>query len=155
MPQLVKGGKYIFGWSKVGNGGKIKIPPEAYTEYNLKLDKKAILLSGSKTSGGFGLSSMRILKNSIMKEVLDRNISLANYMIPEGEVIEFKNKTYCWVKIHKDKTINLPKRTLKTFGITRNNLLLCGRGSHLAIGFIAKGPIFNEAKNHPEIEIFE
>ena len=39
MPQLVKGGKYIFGWSKVGKEGKIKIPPEAYEEYNLKKDK--------------------------------------------------------------------------------------------------------------------
>ena len=28
MPQLVKGGKHVFGWSKVGNNGVIKIPPE-------------------------------------------------------------------------------------------------------------------------------
>jgi len=91
MPHLVKGGKYLFGWSKVGNQGKIKIPPEAYEEYNLNLDKFTILFSGNKTSGGFGLSSVRILKNSIMKELIDKNTSLANYEIPEGEIIEFKN----------------------------------------------------------------
>ncbi len=155
MPQLVKGGKYVFGWSKIGTKGKVKIPPEAYEEYNLKRDKFVILFSGSKTSGGFGLSSTRILKKSVMKEVLELNISLTNYEIPEGEVIQFKKKQYCWIKIHIDSSIFLPKRTLESFGIHYNEFLLAVRGSHLAIGFIAKGPIFNEAKNHPEISIFK
>ena len=155
MPQIVKGGKYLFGWSKVGNNGKIKIPPEAYKEYNLKLDKCAILFSGSKTSGGFGLSSVRILRNSIMIELIDKNNLLANYKISEGEIIEFKIKKYCWLTIHEDKNIKLPEMTLKAFGINKNDTLLSGRGSHLAIGFIAKGPIYEEAKKHPEIEIFE
>lgn len=155
MPQIAKGGKYLFGWSKVGVKGKIKIPPEAYEEYNLKLDKFAILFSGSKTSGGFGLSSQRILKNSVMKEILEQNISLTTYKISEGELIKYKNKQYCWVKIREDKSIILPKRTLKAYKINCNDLLLSGRGSYLAIGFIAKGPIFNEAKNHPEIKFFE
>lgn len=34
MPQLVKGGKYIFGWAVVQNDGRIKIPDEAFTEYD-------------------------------------------------------------------------------------------------------------------------
>jgi hypothetical protein len=33
MPQLVKGGKHTFGWSRVGKTGRIIIPPEALTEY--------------------------------------------------------------------------------------------------------------------------
>ena len=138
----------------MGIQGKVKIPPEAYKEYNLKLDTNAVLFSGSKTSGGFGLSSVRILKESIMKELLDENSSLANYTIPEGEIISFKNKKCCWLKIHEDKSVILPEKTLKAFRINRNDILLSGRGSHLAIAFIAKGPIFFEAKNHPEIEIF-
>ncbi|MFX1365026.1 MAG: hypothetical protein ACFFCE_02725 [Promethearchaeota archaeon] len=155
MPQLVKSGKYIFGWSKIGNQGKIKIPPEAFQEYNLSIDKSVILFSGSKTSGGFGLSSMRILRNSVMNELIEKNPLLANYEIPEGEIIEFKNKKYCWLKIQEDKSIILPERTLNAFEINKNVHLLSGRGSHLAIGFIAKGSIFKEAQKHPEIEIFE
>ena len=155
MPQLVKGGKYIFGWSKVGNQGKIKIPPEAFQEYNLSLDKSVILFSGSKTSGGFGLSSMRILRNSIMNETMEKNPSLTNYKISEGEIVEFKGKKYCWLKTQEDKSIILPERTLNAFRINKNDILLSGRGSHLAIGFIAKGPILEEAKKHPEIKIFE
>jgi hypothetical protein len=155
MPQIVKGGKYLFGWSKIGNGGRISIPPEAFKEYNLRQDKYCILFSGSKTSGGFGLSSVRILKNSIMNEVLKKNPLLANYEIPEGAIIEFNNEKYCWVLLHEDKSIYVPQETLKAFGIEHNELLLSGRGSHLAIGFIAKGPIYIGAKNHPEIEVFE
>jgi len=155
LPQIVKGGKYLFGWSRVGNQGKVKIPPEAFEEYNLKLEKYVILFSGSKTSGGFGLSSVRILKNSIMKDLTDKHTSLANYKIPEGEIIEFKNKKYCWLAIQKDRSINLPEKTLQVFGINKTDNLLSGRCSHLAIGFIAKGPIFKEAKKHPEIKVFE
>ncbi|MFX1409119.1 MAG: hypothetical protein ACFFA6_02110 [Promethearchaeota archaeon] len=155
MPQIVKGGKYIFGWSKVGKTGKIRIPLEAYKVYNFERDKECIVFSGSKTSGGFGLSSVRLLKRSIMKVVLEKHPSLATYKINEGELINYRDKKYCWVKLHDDESIYLPKVTLKAFGIDYNDLLLSGRGSHLAIGFIAKGPIFNEAKNHPEIKLFE
>ena len=155
MPQIVKGGKYVFGWSKIGNQGKIKIPPEAFQEYNLSLDEFVILFSGSKTSGGFGLSSMRILRNSIMNEIMEKIISLTNNKILEDEIIEFKNKKYCWLRIQDDNSIILPERFLKAFEINENDMLLTGRGSHLAIGFIAKGSIFEEAKKHPEIEIFE
>ena len=40
MPQIIKGGKYLFGWSKVGVKGKIKIPLEAYEEYCFEDIKK-------------------------------------------------------------------------------------------------------------------
>jgi len=50
MPQLVKGGKYTFGWSRVGDTGRIVIPAEAVEEYRLKESEKLILVPGSKTS---------------------------------------------------------------------------------------------------------
>jgi len=33
MPQLVKGGKWVFGWTVVSSAGEVRIPPEAYAEY--------------------------------------------------------------------------------------------------------------------------
>ena len=51
-------------------------------------------------------------------------------------------------------SINLPETTLDAFRIKKGDTLLSGRGSYLAIAFIAKGSIFNEAKRHPEIECF-
>lgn len=61
MPQLVKGGKYVFGWSKVNSEGKITIPQEAFDEYQFKSGTKAFLLPGSKRSGGFVLTTIHLL----------------------------------------------------------------------------------------------
>lgn len=81
MPQLVKGGKDIFGWSKVGENGKIIIPEEAYLEYKFNEDKKCILMSGSKRSGGFGLSSNRLIRNSPIGKMLERFPELINHRL--------------------------------------------------------------------------
>ena len=37
MPRLVKGGKYVYGWSEVGSGGKVAVPDEALAEYNFNV----------------------------------------------------------------------------------------------------------------------
>ena len=55
MPQLVKGGKNAFAWSKVRINGEIKIPNEVIVEYDLQPGDKVIIMSGSKTSGGFSI----------------------------------------------------------------------------------------------------
>ena len=154
MPQIVKGVKNVFGWSLVGKDGKIVIPPEAFEEYSLGKDKQAILIPGSKTSGGFGLSSKRILEQSIMKDILDKNSLLAEYKLPEGEIIKVNRKKYCWISIQNDGSIALPEKTLRGYGIKTGDYLLSVRGSNFAIGFVARGPIFHEAKKHPEIEEF-
>ena len=154
MPQIVKGGKNVFGWSLVGNDGKIVIPPEAFEEYLFKEDARAILIPGSNTSGGFGLSSRRILKESIMNEILEKNPILADYKTSEGEIIKIKRKKFCWVSIQKDGSIILPQMTMKGYDIKAGDYLLSVRGSNFAIGFVARGPIFHEAKKHEEIKEF-
>jgi len=45
MPQLVKGGKYIFGWSCVHPDGRIMSPPEAREEYCFEPGGKLIVMS--------------------------------------------------------------------------------------------------------------
>ncbi|MFW9945392.1 MAG: hypothetical protein ACFFDX_01040 [Candidatus Odinarchaeota archaeon] len=154
MPQLVKGGKYIFGWSKVGENGKLIIPEEAYLEYRLNEDDKGILMSGSKRSGGFGLSSSRLLKNSPIGKMLEGFPELLNHQLEEGKLFKIKEKNYCWITIYKSGIIEIPQKTLRAFNIKLNDNLLVGRGSGLALGFIAKGPIYEEAKNHSEIPYF-
>jgi len=154
MPQIVKGGKNVFGWSIVGNDGRIVIPPEAFEEYLFIEDKRAILIPGSKLSGGFGLSSKRILENSTLKDILDHNPLLAGYKIPEGEIVKINRKKYCWVSLQKDGSIILPQKTMKGYGIKPGDYLASVRGSNLAIGFVARGPIYFEARKHQEIEEF-
>jgi hypothetical protein len=154
MPQLVKGGKYVFGWSKVGYGGRIVIPPEAFSEYHFMTYKCGILIPGSKTSGGFGLTTLESLKNSHLSGILDRCPELAEFQVSEGEAVECHGKTYCWVTLHGNSIV-VPIETLEKYGITSDDHILSARGSHLALGFLVRGPIVEEAKKHPEIEFFE
>jgi hypothetical protein len=61
MPQLVKGGKWVFGWVIVGQRREIQIPPEACAEYGFQTGGRVLLLSGSRRSGGSALGGTRRL----------------------------------------------------------------------------------------------
>jgi len=147
VPQLVKGGKHAYAWSKVSNKGKISLPNEAVTEYNLLTWDKVILMPGSKRSGGFGLTSVELLEKSALRGILEGSPQLAKFQINEGETVEIKGKRYCWVKMSKDGSIIVPVCTLKEYGVNLGDRLLSVRGSCLALGFIIKGPIMDEARN--------
>jgi hypothetical protein len=51
MPQLVKGGKWVFGWVIVGRQREMQIPPEANAEYGFQTGDQVFLLPGSRRSG--------------------------------------------------------------------------------------------------------
>ena len=112
MPQLVKGGKNVFGWSVVNENGRIVIPLDAFTEYRFIDGEKVILMSGSKKSGGFGLTTLKLLKGSPLSRILGTNPELAEFRIREGEGIDSNSKIYCWVTIN-NRSIFVPRDTFK------------------------------------------
>jgi hypothetical protein len=129
MPQLAKGGKWIFGWVVVGPQREIRIPPEAYAEYGFQAGEEVIFLAGSRRSGGFSIG---------------RPEKLAQSKIPlEGRAVGRGT-------IGPSGTVELPPNT----GVRPGERLLAGRGSGLALGFIRQGPIFEAALRHPELRIF-
>ena len=154
MPQLVKGGKHVFGWTTIKKGDTIRIPDDAYEEYGFKDGEKLIIMSGSKRSGGFGLSSLKLLENSPIGNSIKDLESLYHFLIPEGEVIESGERSYSWVKLRDDRTIELSGSILRRFSINRNSKLLVARGSGLALGFVSKGPIYEEALKHSNLESY-
>ncbi|MBN1274084.1 MAG: hypothetical protein JXB26_17610 [Candidatus Aminicenantes bacterium] len=154
MPQLVKGGKHTFGWSLVGDGGRIAIPPEALKEYRLTESEKLILVPGSKTSGGFGLGTLKSFEHSPLSGILGKNPDSRKFRTPEGEIYENDGKPFSWVKL-RGGTVIVPPETLKKFGIKTGDKLLVIRGSGLAVGFAVKGPIVEEAQRRPELEVFK
>jgi bifunctional DNA-binding transcriptional regulator/antitoxin component of YhaV-PrlF toxin-antitoxin module len=154
MPQLVKGGKYTFGWSRVGDTGRIIIPPETLEEWRLKESEKLILIPGSQTSGGFGLGSQESIRGSQLGALADVHRRLEVNLVSEGEVFEFKGRPYSWVKL-RHGGITIPPGTLEKYGIRIGDRLLVIRGSGLAIGFAVRGPIVEEAKRHRGLAIFE
>ena len=130
MPQLVKGGKWVFGWVIVGPRREIRIPPEAYAEYGFRIGEPVLLLPGSRTSGGFGIGRREILEQAV--------INLSQRAIGGGVIGEKEQLT-------------LPPEV----DVAPGDRLLVARGSGKALGFVQRGPIYMEALNHPEIEIFD
>jgi hypothetical protein len=130
MPQLVKGGKWVFGWVIVGPAGQVQIPPAAYTEYGFQRGEPTVLLRGSRVSGGFGIArrekleglQIPLIRRSIRAGVVGEN---GQIVIPAG------------------------------IGLKSNDRLLAVRGSGLALGFVRYGPIYEEALKHPELETFK
>ena len=153
MPQLVKGGKHTFGWTVVSETGDITIPPEASAEYGFIEGEIALVMSGSRKSGGLVLSRFRTFMNSSISGVLSAYGELTSHQIPEGETVKIGARFYCRVTI-KDGRFSLPLNTLKQYEIEKGSALLTVRGSNIGLTFIVKGPIIEEAKRHPELETF-
>jgi bifunctional DNA-binding transcriptional regulator/antitoxin component of YhaV-PrlF toxin-antitoxin module len=155
MPQLVRGGKYVYGWSKVTDRGRIAMPPEAMDEYGLKGHDKVILMSGSRRSGGIAVTTPGLLGGSPLSAVLRRFPRLRTFQMPEGRVVRVEGRPLCWTSIQEDGSITLPDETLREYEIVPGDRLLTVRGSGLALGFALKGPLVDEALTHAEIEVFE
>lgn len=155
MPQLARGGEFVFGWSKVSDKGKIPLPPEAMEAYGLKKFDKVILMSGSRRSGGFAVSTPALLAGSPLAAGLNRFPRLRTFQMPEGRVVRVEGRPLCWTSIDEDGSITLPYETLREYEILPGDRLLTVRGSGLALGFALRGPLVDEALTHTEIEVFE
>jgi len=153
MPQLVKGGKHVFGWARIGLAGRICIPPEALSEYGFSSGDELIVIPGSRTSGGFGLTLLQVLSGSPLGAGLAACPDPREFRAGEGEIVAHRGRPHCRVRLRAG-VFALPPETLKAFGAEPGGRLLVVRGSGLALGFIARGPIVAAARKHPELEEF-
>ena len=155
MPQLVRGGKYVFGWSIISEDGRILIPEEARQEYKLESCERVILLPGSRTSGGFSIVRKPLLEQSRLFNILMRNPDLAESRIDEGNNIDINGKNLCWVTVQENGLLHLASHTLEVYGVKPGDCMLAVRGSYLGIGMAVKGPLVEEARKHPELLVFK
>lgn len=151
MPQINKGGKYIFGWSPISEDLYIKIPDEVVQEYDLLKEGKLILISGSKTSGGFVVSRLGLIKQSIMKGLIIAYPDIADYSLPEGKCVKYKGRHYCWINIRSDGILKLHEETADCFDVKERDKLLSIRGSNIGFVLAVKGPIIESANNYDGI----
>ena len=114
MPQLNKGGKYVFGWSVIGRDGTIRLPPETLAEYGLLGDQNVIIFTGSKSTGGFCVTSKRLLSPSKLNHILNDLPELTEGH-PEdlGRLLPYKGRSYAWLPLSREGTVQLPRRTLE------------------------------------------
>jgi hypothetical protein len=128
MPRLVKGGKWVYGWVVISAERKMPIPPEAWQEYSFHADNQVLFLRGSRRSGGFGIST-------------PERIADAFGQLGEG------TRALGQARLNRDGSVTLPPGIEAKPG----DRLLAVRGSRLALGFVARGPIYEEAARHPEL----
>jgi hypothetical protein len=133
MPRLAKGAKWTFGWVVVGPRGSVPIPPDAWLEYGFQSGEEALLTPGSRTSAGFGLSSQRLMSEA-SKRLGGRSLcTIGQGYMEDGQLI-------------------LPPGS----GISPGDVLLAVRGSRYGLGFVAQGPIYEEASRYTgALSVFE
>ena len=148
MPQIAKGGKFVFGWSVIRDDYTIQLPYSAVEEYVIASENKVILFSGSKSTGGFCVSNKKLLEKSKINIILTSNPKLRDYKLDEGELIIYKERNYCWASINDKGLLKLNEKILKVFSLKIGDKLLSIRGSDIAFVMGLKGLIIEAANNY-------
>ena len=128
MPRLAKGGKWVYGWVAISAERKMPIPPEAWQEYGFQAGSQVVLLRGSRRSGGFGISTPERIADAF------------------GQ-LEIGARVLDQARLDRDGSVTLPP----AIEVEPGDRLLAVRGSRLALGFVARGPIYEQAAKHPEL----
>ncbi len=76
MPQMNKGGKFVFGESEIHSGGRVQLPSQAVDEYRIASEGKVYLFTGSKITGGFCVTRQGLLLPSKLGHILTETPSL-------------------------------------------------------------------------------
>ena len=148
MPQMNKGGKFIFGKSLIRDDLTIHLPTQALTEYNATAEKKVYLFTGSKVTGGFCVTRKGLLEPSKLGHILTDNPALLNYQTAEGEFIPYKGRSYCWVNISENGVIQLSQQIMDFLNLKIGMELLSIRSSNIAFTMGAAGPLLERAENY-------
>ncbi len=148
MPQMNKGGKFIFGRSLVRDDLSVQIPEQAILEYDITSEKKVYLISGSKKTGGFIVTRKGLLYPSKIGNILKDTPELCDYRLLEGQFVRYKGRWYCWVSISETGVIQLTEAMLNTLDISVRMELLSIRSSDIAFCMGAKGPLLDKADNY-------
>lgn len=147
MPQLNKGGKFVFGLSVIHPDLTVHIPPQALSEYHAAQDGKVIIFTGSKITGGFCVTTYSLLSHSKLKHILEDCPELRDCHISEGEFVQYKGRKYTWLYIDQNGVMKLPYSTLEVLELQAGMELLSIRSSDIAFTMGAKGPLLQKAHN--------
>ena len=128
MPKLVKGAKWTYGWVVVGSKRGLAIPPEAWRGFGFQSGVEAVFLPGSSRSGGFALGTPDLIAKASERMAGVTMRELGRGWFGEGG----------WVTV--------PPQV----GVKPGDRLLTVRGSCYGLGFVERGPIYEEALKHPD-----
>ena len=153
MPQMNKGGKFIFGESVIRPDGRVQLPPQAVDEYRIASEGKAYLFTGSKITGG--LTRQGLLLPSKLGHILTDTPSLLYYEVPDGTFVPYKGRAYCWTAISASGEITLTEEMMVFLHLKLEMRLLSIRSSDIAFTMGTKGPLLEKAAHFDgEIPLF-
>ena len=154
MPQMNKGGKYIFGWSVIHENGEITFPITAVEEYKLQGENFVYIVSGSKQTGGFCVMSEPLLSRSKLQHILKENQTLADRNLQEGALISYKGRKYGWLTL-KNGGVRLSDSLMQALDIKTGDKLLAIRSSDIAFTLGVRGTLIQKAHEYKgEIAVF-
>lgn len=155
MPQMNRGGKYIYGISVVHLDGGVQFPTQAVQEYRIADEGKIYLFTGSKSTGGFCVTRQGLLLSSKLGHILTETPELLHYEAPMGTFLPYKGRFYCWTVISESGEIRLTEEMMKFLYLKPQMQLLSIRSSDIAFTMGAKGPLWERAKHFDgEIPLF-
>lgn len=155
MPQMNKGGKFIFGESLIRENGVLHFPEQAISEYGITVEGKIYLFTGSKSTGGFCVTRKGLLEPSKLGHILRETPELRDYTSLSGEFIKFKGRFYTWIDISEEGNIKLTGEMMSFLQITHGMKLLSIRSSDIAFTMGAYGRLMEESMKHEsEIPVF-
>ena len=155
MPQMNKGGKFIFGESMIRPDGRVQLPPQAVDEYCIASEGKVYLFTGSKITGGFCVTRQGLLLPSKLGHILTETPSLLYYEVSAGTFLPYKGRSYCWTAISAAGEITLTEEMMAFLHLEPEMRLLSIRSSDIAFTMGAKGPLLEKAAQFDgEIPLF-
>lgn len=155
MPQMNKGGKFVFGKSLVREDGSLRLPPQAVREYDITAEGRLYLFTGSRSTGGFCVTRKGLLEPSALGGILRDLPKLRGYTAAEGTFLRYKGRAYAWLPVDADGIVKLRMETLDFLGLSPGMELLSIRSSNIAFTMGAKGPLIARAAGAPgELEVY-
>lgn len=148
MPQMNKGGKFIFGISILRSDLSVHIPHQAIEEYAIASEGKVILISGSKKTGGFIVTRKGLLYASKIGNILRDTPALCDYTLNEGEFVKYKGRKYCWCNISEEGVLNFTVQMMHDLDIHTGAKFLAIRSSDIAFCMGIKGPLLEKAEEY-------
>ncbi len=151
MPQMNKGGKFIFGKSLIRNDGVLQFPAQAIEEYDIAVEGKVYLFTGSKSTGGFCVTRKGLLEPSKLGHILTEMPELRDYAANPGAFIKYKGRFYTWVEISIDGKILLTNEMREFLKVEVGMRLLSIRSSDIAFTMGAYGRLVEESMKHEAV----
>ncbi len=148
MPQISRGGKYIFGLSLIRADGSVMLPEGAVNEYGIASEGRVYLFTGSKSTGGFCVTRRGLLEPSKLCNILTDNPKLKDYALGNGEFVRYKGRSYCWTKIEGNGRIILTQSMLECLSLNTGMKLFAVRSSNIAFTMGAKGLLYERVESY-------